>query len=239
MKLPAQILIGTPKVLSSYRTMGLFDANDIELIVIKDPDVITSSNAVRENIIAPAKGAQFILFSTTRLNRKSLSINIDHSIMLDPYSELSPKITHFFVKCANFAEKIECLRKILIVTGRSDQVVVFCKKNDVARRLMSQTKDAAVAVAVTGDMSEDGRLKNSNKFRRGNAKALMTTNRLSRSIDVPKVKIVVNFDVPINVKNNTLDFKAYVQRVGCSGRFGKHIYIHCRIFCDIYSTSSN
>lgn len=70
-------------------------------------------------------------------------------------------------------------------------------------------------------MSKELRLKNFALFHNGIASVLITTNLLSRSIDVPNVKVVVNFDAPVNVKDQFLDSKAYVQRIGRTGRFGK------------------
>lgn len=69
-------------------------------------------------------------------------------------------------------------------------------------------------------------------FHHGAAKTMITTNLLSRSIDVPDVKMIVNFDPPINVKSKSLDTKTYIQRIGRAGRFGKlQILFINLIFC--------
>lgn len=70
-------------------------------------------------------------------------------------------------------------------------------------------------------MAAENRLRNFRLFVQGAAKVIITTNLLSRSIDVPNVKIVVNFDAPVNVKEESIDMKPYVHRIGRTGRFGK------------------
>lgn len=89
-----------------------------------------------------------------------------------------------------------------------------------ARNLHSELSDNSVL--VTAETATEHRLKNFDSFIRGDVEAMITTNLLSRSIDVPNVKIVVNFEAPVNVKNQTLDSKSYVQRIGRAGRFGKY-----------------
>lgn len=70
-------------------------------------------------------------------------------------------------------------------------------------------------------MPEESRLRNFVSFHYGCTRVMVTTNLLSRSIDVPNVKVVVNFDAPINVREESLDSKTYVQRIGRTGRFGE------------------
>lgn len=60
-----------------------------------------------------------------------------------------------------------------------------------------------MSVRVTGDMTDELRSKFLDCFRCGSAKVMVTTNRLSYSIDMPRLTIVVNFDAPIHVKNQT------------------------------------
>lgn len=83
----------------------------------------------------------------------------------------------------------------------------------------SETKN--MSVLVVADMAKRDRSRNFALFHGGTVRVLITTNLLSRSIDVPKVKLVVNFDAPINVKESFLDEKAYLTRIGRAGRFGK------------------
>jgi len=51
-------------------------------------------------------------------------------------------------------------------------------------------------------------------FRDGKTRLLLTTDLLSRGIDIPQVNLVVNYDLPANKET-------YIHRIGRCGRFGK------------------
>lgn len=58
------------------------------------------------------------------------------------------------------------------------------------------------------------------RFRGGLEKVLITTNVLSRGIDIEQVTIVVNFNMPTDI-NGEADCETYLHRIGRTGRFGK------------------
>ena len=61
------------------------------------------------------------------------------------------------------------------------------------------------------------------KFRNQEINVLITTNLLSRGIDVPETELVINFDVPFLKINNSIqaDPETYLHRIGRAGRFGR------------------
>lgn len=61
---------------------------------------------------------------------------------------------------------------------------------------------------------KDERLKIFERFRNGEFKTLISSNLVSRGIDVPSVNVVINFDFP-------KDPPTYLHRIGRSGRFGQ------------------
>ena len=77
------------------------------------------------------------------------------------------------------------------------QSIVFCstkyRTRDVAKYLHQEKYNA---VAIEGDMSQSRREQSMAKFRNGKADILVATDVASRGIDVPRVELVVNYDVP-------------------------------------------
>ena len=51
-------------------------------------------------------------------------------------------------------------------------------------------------------------------FRSGEVRVLISTDLLSRGIDVQQVSLVINYDLPRNVES-------YIHRIGRSGRYGR------------------
>lgn len=51
-------------------------------------------------------------------------------------------------------------------------------------------------------------------FRTGSSRVLISTDLLSRGIDVQQVSLVINFDLP-------MERESYIHRIGRGGRFGR------------------
>jgi ATP-dependent RNA helicase DeaD len=94
------------------------------------------------------------------------------------------------------------------------QIIVFCstkyRTRDVAKFLHQEKYNA---VAIEGDMSQHRREQSMGKFRSGKADILVATDVASRGIDVPRVELVINYDVP----NQEM---AYFHRIGRTARAG-------------------
>ena len=96
-----------------------------------------------------------------------------------------------------------------------DKSIVFCstkiRTRDVAKMLYKSENYSVVA--IEGDMSQHRREQNMSKFRRGNADILVATDVAARGIDVPRVALVVNYDIP----NQEM---IYFHRIGRTARAG-------------------
>lgn len=60
------------------------------------------------------------------------------------------------------------------------------------------------------------------EFRELKITTVITTNLLSRGIDVPEVQLIINFDIPLTKDQSGAvpDYKNYLHRIGRTGRFG-------------------
>lgn len=67
---------------------------------------------------------------------------------------------------------------------------------------------------LSGELSVEQRLAVLDRFREGMEKVLITTNVLSRGIDIEQVTIVVNFDLPVDM-NGQADCETYLHRYCC------------------------
>lgn len=86
---------------------------------------------------------------------------------------------------------------------------------------VKMTKDGHSVAVLSGELTVEQRLAVLDRFRAGLEKVLITTNVLSRGIDVEQVTIVVNFDLPVDQYGNA-DCETYLHRIGRTGRFGKY-----------------
>ena len=53
-----------------------------------------------------------------------------------------------------------------------------------------------------------------NEFRSGSLRILLSSDLLSRGIDIQQLSLVINYDLPVNMET-------YIHRIGRSGRYGR------------------
>lgn len=130
-------------------------------------------------------------------------------------------IKQYYVRCRNQEEKYQAIQNIygVITVG---QAIIFCHTRKTTGWLAGKmSKDGHSVALLSGDLTVEQRLAVLDRFRASLEKVLITTNVLSRGIDVEQVTIVVNFDLPIDQSGNA-DCETYIHRIGRTGRFGKH-----------------
>lgn len=69
------------------------------------------------------------------------------------------------------------------------------------------------AMSVHSGLNQTERIERYNKFKEGKARILVSTDVFARGVDIERVNIVVNYDMPENSDT-------YLHRVGRAGRFG-------------------
>jgi len=95
------------------------------------------------------------------------------------------------------------------------QSVIFCNSRRKVDWLADQLNKKEFTVSfMHAEMQKGEREKVMATFRSGSSRVLITTDLLSRGIDVQHVSIVINFDLPSNREN-------YLHRIGRSGRYGR------------------
>ena len=67
---------------------------------------------------------------------------------------------------------------------------------------------------IHGELTSKDRKKVMEDFRSGNSRILLSTDLLSRGIDVQQLSLVINFDLPKSRET-------YIHRIGRSGRYGR------------------
>jgi ATP-dependent RNA helicase DDX19/DBP5 len=82
------------------------------------------------------------------------------------------------------------------------------------------TREGYTVATLHGDLLPEERDRVMEAFRKGECKVLITTNVLSRGIDVLQVSLVVNYDLPTN-DDRSADLETYIHRIGRTGRFGR------------------
>merc|ERR1711957_981534 len=123
-------------------------------------------------------------------------------------------IKQFYVNVDREEWKLETLCD-LYETLAITQSVIFANTRRKVDWLTDSMKARDHTVSAThGDMDQNTRDIIMREFRSGSSRVLITTDLLSRGIDVQQVSLVINFDLPNQPEN-------YLHRIGRSGRFGR------------------
>ena len=67
---------------------------------------------------------------------------------------------------------------------------------------------------IHGNLMTNEREQIMNQFREGEIRILLSTDLLSRGIDIQQLSLVINYDLPIQKET-------YIHRIGRSGRYGR------------------
>jgi len=93
------------------------------------------------------------------------------------------------------------------------QAVIFCNTKKKVETLAEKMREANFTVShMHGEMPQKERDNVMNEFRAFESRVLITTDVWARGIDVEKVTLVVNYDLPSNRET-------YIHRIGRTGRF--------------------
>merc|ERR1711881_324464 len=95
-----------------------------------------------------------------------------------------------------------------------NQTIIFCKSIERAKFLNEiLCKMDLPSIAIHRKMTQEDRIEKYKEFKEFKKRILVATNILARGIDIERVNVVFNYDMPE-------DSDTYLHRVGRAGRFG-------------------
>ena len=213
-----EIVVATPGRLIDHLKRGSIELRDITHIVLDEADTMLDMGFIDDIQfildLAPEERVMSLFSATMPTEILRLSeeyLNNPKQFLLDADDLSGEGIDQAYLVIKD-RDKFKYL--IDFVKPTKGQCIVFCstkyRTRDVAKFLHQEKFDA---VAIEGDMSQHRREQSMSKFRSGKADILVATDVASRGIDVPRVELVVNYDVP----NQEM---AYFHRIGRTARAG-------------------
>lgn len=112
------------------------------------------------------------------------------------------------------AEKLDALRWILRQYPHDSALVFANLKTSVAEIARALGAGRGSVSSLHGDLEQRDRDRELAKFRNGSTRVLVATDVAARGIDLQKLDLVVNFDLPTQPE-------IYVHRIGRTGRAGE------------------
>ncbi|KOS22386.1 ATP-dependent rRNA helicase RRP3 [Escovopsis weberi] len=215
------IIVATPGRLMDHleKTKG-FSLRSLKYLVMDEADRLLDMDfgpSIDKILKFVPRERRTYLFSATMsskvesLQRASLRDPIRVSVSSNKYQTVSTLLQHY----------------ILVPHVKKDTYLIFLvnefagKSTIIFARTVFETQRIAIllrtlgfgAIPLHGQLSQSARLGALNKFRGGSRDILVATDVAARGLDIPKVDVVLNLDLPG-------DSKTYIHRVGRTARAG-------------------
>lgn len=241
-KLNDHIVAGTPKEVASFSLMRIIDIEKLSLCIIDDADETYTTDVVK-SCIANRLRCRTVMMSATSL--KSV-LDRDYASVC---TTISSSTKSFFIK-TEVTDKLQCIMNVYkMLMDSNAKAIIFCNVSNIGhwhfiyvfiKRPLAfhcfsyylQTRHSLDIlhniltlkrlniITVSAKCSADERRKLFHEFENGKTPLAICSDVYARGINVPSVKIVINFEVPFHSVRKTFDTKTFVYRKGRTSRFG-------------------
>lgn len=221
------VVIATPgRLIDHIRNSPSFSIDSLEIMVIDEADRMLEEGFQVELTeilsLIPKHKRQTLLFSAT-MNTKihdliQLSLQKPVRIMIDPPKAASNKLVQEFVRIRKrdhlkFALIYQLLRDLSKLS--MSRIVVFVARKESAHNLRIILGLLGLKVSeLHGSLSQEQRLESVTNFKNLTVPILICTDLAARGLDIPKIEVVINFDMPKS-------YDIYLHRVGRTARAGR------------------
>jgi superfamily II DNA/RNA helicase len=217
----ASVVVGTIGRIFHMINEKKINPHKLKFIVLDEADDLLS-DGISENLQyifekAPS-GIQVILISATMsINVFNASKQFTHEpikVLLKNNEVIIDLISQFYLDVETEELKFDTLLDLYNLVSTS-QAIIFCNTIRKVEWLETNLNTNNFPITtIHSNMTQPERDEVVKDFRDGKTRLLLTTDLLSRGIDIPQVNMVINYDLPPNKET-------YVHRIGRCGRFDK------------------
>lgn len=212
---PPTILIGTPGRILDHIERGTVDLDTVRTLILDEFDKSLELGFLKEmkEIASHLCGVRRrVLTSATAAIDIPSFIGIASPVRLSFLSETteSKGLTVHLVN-SPVKDKLETLYKLLGEL-KGGSALVFCNLREAVERVSNYLTERGVSNEYFhGGMEQPERERALSHFRNGSASVFISTDLASRGLDIPEVKNVIHYHLPLNEE-------AYIHRNGRTAR---------------------
>ena len=216
MAMGADIVIATPGRLISHLNLGSADLSHVSYFVLDEADRMLDMGFF-DDIMQIYKqlpsSCQTVMFSATmppKIRKLAASILRDPIEVEIAISRPPESIMQSAYICYE-AQKLPILRK-LFEQSAPKRTIIFASAKLKVRELTSTLRKMGFNVAdMHSDLEQSQREQVMRDFKNGYVDVLVATDIVARGIDIDKIRVVINYDIPHDPED-------YVHRIGRTAR---------------------
>lgn len=197
---PPALLIGTPGRLMDHLERQSFTTDAIRMLVLDefDKSLQLGFHESMQAIIGELKNLEKrVLLSATSEVEIPDFVGIKSPATLDYTQVVKNDALSLKLVISPEKDKIETLFK-LICSLDSEAALIFCNHREVAERISNKLNEKGVHTGYYhGGMDQDERERILIQFRNGSLNYLITTDLGARGLDIPQMKHVIHYHLPI------------------------------------------
>jgi superfamily II DNA/RNA helicase len=212
----SDIVIATPGRMLQHITMGYVNFDSVECLILDEADRMLDmgffDDIMKVTKHIPEK-RQTLMFSATMppkirdLAKKILTDPAEVNIAISKPAEGILQAAYMVYD----AQKIPLLNSLLREKDLPSILVFSSRKQKVKEIVQSLKRNGFNANAIHSDLEQAEREEVLRKFKNRKIQILVATDIIARGIDIEKIDLVINYDVP-------RDAEDYVHRVGRTAR---------------------
>ena len=221
LKRDPQIIVATPGRLVDMISKRHIFTDNIKTLVLDEADEMLSGGFMEilyEIIKCMPKKCQICLFSATMpkeiLDLTENFMNNPERLLVNRDELTLEGIKQFYINLKQYNWKFDVLYDIYDTINITQSIIYVNSKNILNNLYDRLSRDEYPVSYIHGDMQTVEREKNLNDFKNGITRIMLSTDLLSRGIDIQQLSLVINFDLPRNKET-------YIHRIGRSGRYGR------------------
>lgn len=218
LKRKPQVIIATPGRLNDHLRRRTVDLSNFEFLVLDEGDRMLDMGFAPqlEEIFKFMPEKRHTMLFTATLPKKVKSLIKDY--MYEPeeiiIGERSRPVTHIKQKVIFTRAQEKEDRLVDELNKREGSVIIFAKTKVKTDKLAHFLNEYGFgALRIHGDRSQGQRNQAIDNFRNNKSRILCATDVVARGLDIPHVKHVINFDLPMMDED-------FVHRVGRTARNG-------------------
>lgn len=215
-----QVVVGTPGRLLDHLQRGTLSLSNLKGLVLDEADEMLRMGFIEdvETIMAAIpEGHQTALFSATmpeairRITRRFM--HDPQEIRIQSNVTTRPDISQSYWTVQGL-RKNDALTRFLEVEDFDAAIIFVRTKNATLEVAEALERSGYNSAALNGDMNQTLREQTLERLRDGRLDILIATDVAARGLDVERISLVVNYDIP-------MDAESYVHRIGRTGRAGR------------------